>query len=113
MIIPKNHGSRHECSGSLRQRVRYDLAPGKSAENSQGNGYSGVQVRSGNLACHVNAHRDSETPTQSNVGEAAMNRFSRIVRRKQNDHRHNPGAKQNEHKRPEKFRDEFSHQSRF
>ena len=48
-IIPKHDRRRGKCSGSLRDRVRHDLAPGELAKHGLGDGHGRIQMSSGNF----------------------------------------------------------------
>ncbi len=67
-------------------------------------------MASGNFSRHVNSHSDGESPTQSDIGVAAMNGCRWIICRKQNDHGDDARAEENEDEGSEELGDQFGNQ---
>src|ERR1700686_5252024 len=106
-VIPKYERGRSKGSCSLSDTVGQHLAPRKSAKNRERQSYRGIEMCPGNFAGDVDAHHHPESPAQGDVGEAAVNGLSRVVRGKQHDHGNHSCAKQDEHKSAEELRDQL------
>ncbi len=78
-IVSISQGRGEECSGGLRNGIRYDFAPGKITKDREGERDSGIEMAAGNFPGDVDPHGDGESPSQSNVGVAAMNGCRGII----------------------------------
>ncbi len=109
-IVLIDQGCGHEGSGGLRDGIGQDLAPGESAEHCQGQGDGGIQMRARDLAGNVDAHGDGESPSQSDVGVAAVDYFAGSLRRKEHNHGDDSGSQQDQHEGSQKFGDQLGEQ---
>src|SRR5262249_48315494 len=93
--------------------VRQHLAPGEVTKNGNCQGNRRIKVGSGNLPGNVNAHRDSQSPSQSDIGVAAVDHFGRVAGGKEYHHGDNAGSKQDQHERSEKLGKQLRDESAF
>ena len=106
-IVSIGQSRGEECSGSLRDGIRHDFAPGKITKDREGEGDGGIEMAAGNFSRDVDSHRDGESPSQSDVGVAAMNGCRGIICGKQHDHGDDARAEENQDEGSEELGDQF------
>src|SRR5579884_2684472 len=113
VVLIHNGGSGERPSG-LGKAVGHNFAPGEIPEDGERQSDSGVQMGSRNPACHINAHSDSQSPAQSDIGVPAVDNLAGDAGAEQRDHGDDAGAEKDQDHRAEKLGNQFASQaSRF
>src|ERR1700733_2271005 len=68
-------------------------------------------MAAGNLSCNVDPHGHGESPTQSDIGVATMDRGAWSARRKQNNHGDHAGAEEDQDEGSEKLGNQLGGES--